>query len=246
MAHENLKTALVSGGSRGIGRAVVLRLARDGYQVAFCYQNHSDAVQSLEKEAAELGVHVVGRQVDVTDAEAVRAWVQDTERELGPLDVVVNSAGIVRDTPLVMMKDEDWKDVVDVNLTGTFHVARAAVFGMMKRKSGCVVNLSSVAGVHGNATQTNYSATKAGIIGFSKALSKEVGRYGIRVNAVAPGFIDTDMVSGLSDAYRENAKKGISLRRFGSPEDVAEAISYLVSAQYVTGTVLEIDGGLSI
>ncbi|MFF8402560.1 3-oxoacyl-[acyl-carrier-protein] reductase [Streptomyces sp. NPDC014846] len=246
MAHEISKTALVSGGSRGIGRAVVLRLARDGHRVAFCYQNPSEAVQSLEKEAAELGATVVGRQVDVTDAAAVRAWVQDTERELGPVDLVVNSAGIVRDTPLVMMKDEDWADVIDVNLTGTFHVSRAAVFGMMKRKSGCIVNISSVAGVHGNATQTNYSASKAGIIGFTKALSKETGRYGIRANAVAPGFIDTDMVSGLSDSFREKAEQGISLRRFGSAEDVAEAVAYLAEAQYVTGTVLEIDGGLSI
>ncbi|POX45971.1 3-oxoacyl-ACP reductase FabG [Streptomyces sp. Ru72] len=246
MAQEIRKTALVSGGSRGIGRAVVLRLARDGYRVAFCYQNPSEAVQSLEKEAAELGATVVSRQVGVTDAAAVRSWVQDTEEELGPLDLVVNSAGIVRDTPLVMMKDEDWGDVIDVNLTGTFLVSRAAVFGMMKRKSGCIVNISSVAGVHGNATQTNYSASKAGIIGFTKALSKETGRYGIRANAVAPGFIDTDMVSGLSDSFREKAVQGVSLRRFGTPEEVAEAVAYLAEAQYVTGTVLEIDGGLSI
>lgn len=246
MTHEIHRTALVSGGSRGIGRAVVLRLARDGYRVAFCYQNPSDAVRTLEKEAAELGATVVGRQVDVTDAAAVRAWVRDTERDLGPVDLVVNSAGIVRDTPLIMMKDEDWADVIDVNLTGTFHVSRAAVFFMMKRKKGCIVNLSSVAGVHGNATQTNYSASKAGIIGFTKALSKETGSYGIRANAVAPGFIDTDMVSGLSDSFREKAVQGISLRRFGTPEDVAEAVAYLAEAQYVTGTVLEIDGGLAL
>ncbi|WP_411109431.1 3-oxoacyl-ACP reductase FabG [Streptomyces sp. c-19] len=246
MAQENRRTALVSGGSRGIGRAVVLRLARDGHQVAFCHQTPSEAARSLEKEAAELGATVVASQVDVTDAAQVKAWVQRTEAELGPIEVVVNSAGIVRDTPLVMMEDGDWGDVVDVNLTGTFHVTRAAVFGMMKRKSGCVVNLSSVAGLYGNATQTNYSATKAGIIGFTKALSKEVGRYGIRANAVAPGFIDTDMVSGLSENHREKARKGISLSRFGRAEEVADAVAYLLTAEYVTGTVLTVDGGLSI
>ncbi|WP_042431794.1 3-oxoacyl-ACP reductase FabG [Streptacidiphilus anmyonensis] len=246
MADDIPRTALVSGGSRGIGRAVVLRLARDGYQVAFCHQRPSEAVRSLEKEAAELGAVVVGSQVDVADADQVRAWVQRTERELGPIDVVVNSAGIVRDTPLVMMKDQDWHDVVDVNLTGTFNVSRAVVFGMMKRKSGCVVNISSVAGVHGNASQTNYSATKAGIIGFTKALSKETGRYGIRANAVAPGFIETDMVAGLSESFREKGRESTSLRRFGRPEEVADAVAYLVTAEYVTGTVLEVDGGLSI
>ncbi|MCU7825047.1 3-oxoacyl-ACP reductase FabG [Kitasatospora sp. DSM 101779] len=246
MSHSVRRIALVTGGSRGIGRAVVLRLVNDGFDVAFCYQRGSEAASDLEKVAAELGGRVSHRQVNVADAAQVREWVLDVENSLGPIDVVVTSAGIVRDGPLVMMPDKDWQDVIDVNLNGTYNVCRAAVFGMLKRKSGCIVNISSVAGVHGNSTQANYSASKAGIIGFTKALSKEVGRYMVRVNAVAPGYIETDMVAGISDKLRSKAVAGVSLGRMGQPDEVADAVSYLVTADYVTGSVLQIDGGLSI
>ncbi|WFB09326.1 3-oxoacyl-[acyl-carrier-protein] reductase [Streptomyces sp. LX-29] len=238
------KVALVSGGSRGIGRAAALRLARDGFDVAFCYQSNPDAARALEKEAEEEGLRIVGRQADVSDATSVREFVAWTEERLGAVEVVVTSAGITRDNPLLLMKDEDWHRVVDVNLNGTYNVCRAVVFEMMKRKSGCIINISSVAGVYGNATQTNYAATKAGIIGFTKSLAKEGGRYNIRVNAIAPGFIDTDMTSVLTDSLRTEAVKGIPLRRFGTADEVADGVSYLVRAGYVTGSVLQIDGGI--
>jgi 3-oxoacyl-[acyl-carrier protein] reductase len=240
------KIALVTGGSRGIGRAVVLRLAQDGFDIAFCYRSNPDAARELEKEVTELGARALAWQADVADMGSVRELVAVSERQLGPISVLVTSAGIVRDNPLLMMTDEDWRQVLDVNLDGTYHACRTVIFDMMKRKSGVIVNISSVAGVHGNPTQTNYSASKAGIIGFSKALAKEVGRYGIRVNVVAPGFIATDMTAGLDDKLKEQALRSIPLRRLGKPEEVADLVSYLVSdrAAYITGAVLQIDGGI--
>jgi len=238
--------ALVSGGSRGIGRATVLRLARDGFDVSFCYRADEEAAHEVEKELAELGVRVLAERVDVADADAVRAWVTRTEDELGPVTAAVTSAGIIRDRPLVRMADEDWNAVLGTNLDGVYHVCRSVVFGMMKRKAGTVVAVSSIAGVHGAAGQTNYSASKAGTIGFCKALAKEVGRYGVRVNAVAPGFIDTDMVAVLDEKTRERALADVPLRRFGTPDDVADLVGFLVSEQagYITGSVLHVDGGL--
>jgi 3-oxoacyl-[acyl-carrier protein] reductase len=238
--------ALVSGGSRGIGRATVLRLARDGFDVSFCYRADEEAAHEVEKELAELGVRVLAERVDVADADAVRAWVSRTEDELGPVTAAVTSAGITRDRPLVRMADEDWNAVLGTNLDGVYHVCRSVVFGMMKRKAGTVVAVSSIAGVHGSAGQTNYSASKAGTIGFCRALAKEVGRYGVRVNAVAPGFIDTDMVAVLDEKTRERALADVPLRRFGTPDDVADLVGFLVSEQagYITGSVLHVDGGL--
>lgn len=238
--------ALVTGGSRGIGRATVLRLARDGYDVAFCYASQADAAAALAKEAGQAGGRVIARAADVSDPCAVRDLVARVADDLGPVDVAVTSAGIVRDAPLVMMRDEDWSRVLRVDLDGTYNVCRAVVFEMMKRRSGCIINVSSVAGVRGNATQTSYSAAKAGVIGLTKALAKEVGKYGIRVNAVAPGFIETDMTAALAADVRERALGSIPLGRFGRPDEVADMISYLASAEYVTGAVLHIDGGIVI
>ncbi|MBM7810364.1 3-oxoacyl-[acyl-carrier protein] reductase [Saccharothrix algeriensis] len=240
------RIALVTGGSRGIGRASVLRLARDGFDVAFCYRSNPDAARELEKEVGELGVRALAWQCDVADHAAVRELVSTVAERLGDVDVLVTSAGIVRDNPLMMMTEQQWHEVLDTNLDGTFNACRAVVFEMMKRRSGSIVNISSVAGVYGNPTQTNYSASKAGIIGFSQALAKEVGRYGIRVNVVAPGFIETDMTGALSDKVKQTALKSIPLGRLGQPEEVADLVSYLASdrAAYITGTVMQIDGGI--
>jgi 3-oxoacyl-[acyl-carrier protein] reductase len=242
------RVAVVSGGSRGIGRAVVQRLASDGFDVAFCYRSRADEAKQLQELAAESGARVVATQVDVTDAAAVRRWCDETEDSLGPIEAVVTSAGIVRDNPLLLMADEDWSDVLRVNLDGVYNVCRSVIFGMMKRKRGCVVNISSAAGVYGNPTQSNYSASKAGIIGFTRSLAKEVGRYGIRVNAVAPGFIETDMTAELTEQVRKRMLGMIALNRFGTVEEVADLVGYLAQprAAYITGAVLQIDGGVTI
>ncbi|MFH9349464.1 3-oxoacyl-ACP reductase FabG [Kitasatospora sp. NPDC017646] len=239
-------TVLISGGSRGIGRAAALRLAAEGYAISFCYQSDQQAADLLTKELSELGVGVLAERVDVTDAAAVRAWVTRTEQELGPITVAIASAGITRDKPLLLMADEDWQAVTDTNLTGTANLCRAVAFPMVKRRGGSIITLSSVSGVYGNPGQSNYAASKAGIIALTRALAKEVGRYGVRVNAVAPGMIETDMTSVLTDAQRTEALKHIPLGRFGTADEVADSVAFLAGPQsaYLTGSVLQIDGGI--
>jgi len=242
------KVALVSGGSRGIGAATVLRLARDGWDVALCYRSDEQAARLVEKAAAESGVRTLAVRADVAHAAQVGEFVARAEDELGPVDAVVACAGITRDRPLALMAEDDWNQVMDTNLDGVFHLCRSAVFPMIKRRSGAIVTLSSVSGIYGNASQVNYSASKAGIIGFTKALAKEVGRYGVRVNAVAPGLIDTDMTAVLSDQARARLLEAVALRRFGTAEEVADLVAFLVSDQatYITGSALEVHGGISL
>ncbi|WP_018347480.1 3-oxoacyl-ACP reductase FabG [Longispora albida] len=242
------RVALVSGGSRGIGRAAVLSLAEAGYAVSFCYRSDAEAAHSLVDMIRARGQEVLSEQVDVTDGQAVHRWVSRTERELGPIDAAVISAGITRDGPLVSMSDSDWNQAIATNLGGAFHVSRAAIFPMLKRRSGSITAIASVAGMYGNAGQVNYSAAKAGLIGFCRALAKEVGPYGVRVNVVVPGFIDTDMTSVLSDRVRKEAVDHIALGRFGTAEEAADLVAYLASdkATYVTGAVMEVHGAISI
>lgn len=242
------KVALVSGGSRGIGRAIVLRLAQDGFDVSFCYRSAEGPAAQLVKEARQFGGRVLPVRADVSRGEEMRAWVARAEEELGPVAAVVTSAGITRDGPLVLTEEADWEEVMRTNLGGVHHLCRAAVFGMMKRRSGCIITISSVSGVYGNAAQTTYSASKAGVIGFTRALAKEVGGRGVRANVVVPGLIDTDMTDKLSEQARRRLTEATALRRFGRPEEVAELVAFLASdrAAYMTGSVVEIHGGIAI
>ncbi|WP_031225354.1 3-oxoacyl-[acyl-carrier-protein] reductase [Streptomyces roseochromogenus] len=238
--------AVVTGGSRGIGRAVAVQLAADGYDIAFCYRSGGDTAVQAEKEIRDLGVECYHAPCDVTDLESVQAFLKTTEEKLGDIVALVNSAGIVKDNPMVLMPPADWHAVIDTNLSGTYNFCRSVVFGFMKRKAGTIVNISSVAGVFGNPTQANYSAAKSGIHGMSKALAKEVAGYGIRVNVVAPGFIETDMTSELPEKARKTALGMIPMKRIGEPKDVSELVSFLVSerAAYITGQVIQVDGGI--
>jgi 3-oxoacyl-[acyl-carrier protein] reductase len=242
------KVALISGGSRGIGRAVVLKLAESGYDIAFCYRADEQSADVLTKEVHDLGRRAVATKVDVTDREATGEWVARTAADLGVPDTVVTSAGITRDGAFVTMTEDRWTDVLRTNLDGVYNVCQPAVFLMLKQRRGSVVALSSVSGVHGNPTQVNYSASKSGVIGFAKALAKEVGRFGIRVNAVAPGLIETDMTAQMTGKAREKLRAAVPLGRFGTAEEVADLVSYLASdrAAYITGSVFEIDGGLVV
>ncbi|MBD0338366.1 MAG: 3-oxoacyl-[acyl-carrier-protein] reductase [Thermoleophilia bacterium] len=233
------KTALVTGGSRGIGRAIAVELARSGASVVVGYRSGAEAAETV---AAEIGGRAV--QADVSKDDEARRLVE----EAGDLDVLVNNAGITRDGLLMRMPDDDWSAVLDTNLGGVFHTCRAAARGMLKRRAGSIVNVSSVVGVHGNPGQTNYAAAKAGIIGFTKSLARELGNRGVRANVVAPGYISTRLTEELPDDLKELMLQNTPLGRFGSPEDVAGAVRFLCSdeASFITGEVLLVDGGLGM
>jgi 3-oxoacyl-[acyl-carrier protein] reductase len=233
------RTALVTGGSRGIGRAIAAELANAGAKVVVGYRSGAEEAEGV---ASEIGGKAV--QADVSDPDEAKRLVD----EAGEVDVLVNNAGVTRDGLLVRMPDDDWRAVLDTNLGGTFNTCRAASRGMMKRRSGAIVNVSSVVGVHGNPGQTNYAASKAGIIGFTKALARELGSRGVRANVVAPGYISTRLTNELPDELRQTMLANTPLGRFGEPEDVAGAVRFLCSdaAAFVTGEVLLVDGGLGM
>ena len=242
------KTAIISGASRGIGRAIAVELAGEGANISFNFLKSGRDAESLEKEISALGVKAKAFQVDIKDYNAVKAWADKTMELFGGIDIVINNAGIIKDRALALMEPGDWHEVINTNLNGTFNLTRASIVPFIKQKSGVIVNIASVSGVVGIPRQTNYSASKAGIIGFTKSLAKEVAPYNIRVNAVAPGFIETGMLENLKEEYKSQIIKQTPLGRMGKPEEVAKAVKFLVSekANYITGQVIIIDGGMSM
>ncbi|UCD15324.1 MAG: 3-oxoacyl-[acyl-carrier-protein] reductase [Candidatus Omnitrophota bacterium] len=242
------KTVIVTGGSRGIGRACCLEFAKSGANVVFTYSKSKEAAGTLEKELLSLEAECLSIQADICNYNQCRNVIEKTVEKFQKIDVLVNNAGIVKDKALVMMTLDDWKQVTDTNLGGTFNMTRATITTLLKQKSGCIVNISSVSGLVGLARQTNYSASKAGIIGFSKSLAKEVAAYNIRVNVICPGYIKTDMVNSLKDKVKDEIIKSIPVNRLGEPKEVAQLCVFLASdkAGYISGDVVKIDGGLAI
>lgn len=242
------QTAIVTGGSRGIGRAVAVRLAKDGMNLVINYRGNSAAAEETERMCRELGAEVLLVQGDVSRAEDCEKLAAQAKEAFGRVDVLVNNAGITRDGLLARMTEEDFRAVLDVNLVGPWNMMKAVNRIMVKQRYGRIVNLSSVTGLMGNMGQTNYAAAKAGILGMTKSYAREVASRGITVNAVAPGFIDTDMTEAMPEGAKDKIITGIPMGRTGKPEDVAEAVAFLASEQagYITGEVLRVDGGMAM
>lgn len=241
------KVALVTGGSRGIGATIARELAARGAAVAVNYSGSREAAESVASEILSAGGSAAAIRADVSSADSCAELVSSTLEQLGGLHVIVNNAGITRDGLLVRMSDADWDDVMRTNLTGVFNVTRAASRHLMKQRSGSIINVTSVVGLVGNAGQANYSASKAGVIGFTKSVAKELSSRNVRVNAVAPGFIDTDMTAGLAEAVRSAALAQIAMGRFGSSQEVARLVTFLAGddSSYITGQTIAVDGGMT-
>lgn len=241
-----MKTALVTGASRGIGRAIALRLAEDGFNVMVNYAGNTQAAEEVKAACEAFGVAARTFKADISNKDEVEALVQSTIEQLGNLEVLVNNAGITKDSLLLRMQPEDFEAVVDTNLKGVFYLTKAASKVMFKKRSGRIINIASVSGVTGNIGQANYSASKAGVIGLTKTAAKELASRGILVNAIAPGFIQTDMTDVLSDEVKEKIRETVPLKRFGKPEDVANMVGFLAGDQsdYISGQVFHVDGGL--
>ena len=238
------KVALVTGASRGIGKACAIELAKAGYSVAVSYAGNVEAANKTIEELKELNVKAVAYKFDVSDKDACAKAVEEVMAEFGRIDVLVNNAGITRDGLFMRMNSDNWEAVINTNLNSAFYMTNPVVRIMMKQRSGCIINMSSIVGVYGNAGQANYSAAKAGLIGFTKSLAKEIGSRNVRVNAIAPGFIQTDMTKGLEET---KIAEHIALNRLGNPEDIAKTVKFLAEdGTYITGQVIGVDGGLSI
>ncbi len=240
------KVAIVTGASRGIGRAVALRLAREGAKIIVNYAGNHAAAQKTVDEIKVVGGEAMLFQADVADAQAVGELVKAATAAYGRIDILVNNAGITRDNILALMKEEDWDAVIATNLKGIFNCTKAVAKVMIKQRAGKIINMTSVIGIAGNAGQTNYAAAKAGVIGFTKSAAKELAARGITVNAVAPGYITTDMSAAMPDQAKIELAKSIPLSRLGKPEDVAETVLFLASdaANYITGQTINVDGGM--
>ena len=240
------KLALITGGTRGIGKQIAITLAKVGYDIAINYRTENEDLENTKKEIEAQNVKCIAVKGDVSNFEDTQKFVKEIIEAYGKIDVLVNNAGITKDTLLMRMKKEDFESVINVNLVGTFNVTKNVIPYMMKAHSGRIINISSVVGISGNAGQTNYSASKAGIIGFTKSLAKEVASRNIAVNAVAPGFIQTSMTDVLKDEIKEEIAKTIPLNKLGTPQDVANVVKFLASedSSYITGQVINVDGGM--
>ena len=242
------KVALVTGGSGGIGSAIAIKLSEKGFNVVITYLSNEKAAKEVIEKVEENNVKGLAIKADVSKEKDVEEMMKTINNEFKTIDVLVNNAGITRDNLLLRMKSEDWNQVIDTNLKSVYLCTKAVTRNMMKKKYGKIINITSVVGISGNAGQSNYSASKAGVIGFTKSVAKELGSRGINVNAVAPGFIDTDMTSVLSEDIKDEMLKSIPLNRVGKPQDVANLVAYLCSdeADYITGQVIHVDGGMLI
>ena len=240
------KCAIITGASRGLGKAIALKLASLGVNIVLNYRSSEKEAIDVENEIKEMGVEVLSVKGDISKLQEVENLVAVAKERFGNIDIMVNNAGITKDTLILRMKEEDFDSVIDVNLKGVFNCLKSITPIMVKQKHGKIISISSVVGIAGNAGQVNYAASKAGIIGMTKSLAKEVGSRGITVNAVAPGFIETDMTDALGDKFKEEAKKSIPLKKLGKPEDVANVVAFLASesSDYVTGQVIQVDGGM--
>ncbi|KAB3531419.1 3-oxoacyl-[acyl-carrier-protein] reductase [Alkaliphilus serpentinus] len=242
------RNALVTGGTRGIGKAIAIALANEGANIIINYTSNSQVADEVVKELEGLGVKALAIKANVANPHEVKAMMDEIEEKLEGVDILINNAGITRDNLFMRMKDEEWQQVMDVNLNGLFYCTKAVVRRMMKQKYGKIINMSSVVGVMGNAGQANYCASKAGVIGMTKSLAKELAPKGINVNAIAPGFIDTDMTAVLSDNVKDQMINHIPMKKYGKPEDIANLVVFLSSeaSQYITGQVIHVDGGMAM